>query len=672
MWFPKPVPDSGARLAALSAVLKTAAIGAALAGLILGVESCGVDHSGDPGLITVTVDSSATRFGRFTVVMRDSAGGKADTLFDDSLKDPSQLRRIVTADYRGGKTEIVLTGYKNELKVYEETRTFNGADPASTKKDTALDLNAALKGLAWTTKELVLPLGDTTRTLAYVVEPKKADVRVEASLSDSSVLEIRAEAGKTAFRLLPKKVGSTGIAIRSLADPDLNASATLLVTAPPQPVPKPVNTGSEWSTDSRPAWKWKSGGGKGIGYYRVRVDNDSMSGAKNVNDTIYVSPEPLGQGPHTLYVQERDSAGNWSQASDLRIKVDLIPPQSPTVKNDGYNPTNDTTPSWSWTPGGGGNGTFRYRIDGEDLDAGGTVTTLKSLTAPARLDSGEHVLRVQERDSAGNWSVPGLIGVFVLVDTIPPNAPVFKPIAPNGVLRDSMPWGGGGGGSGHYRYLVDRNDFVRYTPILTDDSCYTPDLNMDTNLVRHALYVEERDSVGNWSQPTRIDFNTVRLSFLQSQVGDSNYVLTTVPDSGIVRLTRMVTAPKNDAERALRHRQLWATQESFNGPSRGFAILNPFIFRYLKAGPYGGRLTLGVDETTKGDIFYFIRPLLLPPPKETVFLQLLSMLNNDWHLNVRGDAPWDEQDDIILWEQGHGDPNEMWRFTKYTGAWFVD
>jgi hypothetical protein len=474
-----------------------------------------------------------------------------------------------------------------------------------------------------------------------------------------------------AFRLLPKKVGSTGIVIRSLANPDLNASATILVTAPPQSALKPENRSAEWSTDSRPTWMWKSGGGKGIGYYRVRVDNDSMAGAKNLNDTIYVSPDPLEQGPHTLYVQERDSVGAWSPTAGLTIKVDLISPQSPIVKNDGYNPTNDTTPSWSWSPSGGGNGTFRYLIDGEDLDSKGTVTTLKTLTAPARLDSGEHVLRVQERDSAGNWSVPGLVEVFVLVDTIPPNAPKFKPIAPNGILRDSMPWGSGGGGSGHFRYLVDRNDFVRYTPILTDDSCYTPDLNMDTNLVRHALYVEERDSVGNWSQPTRIDFNTVRLSYLQSQVGDSNYVLTAVPDSGKVRLSRMVPAPKNDADRALRHRQLWATLESFSGPSHGFSILNPFFNLSLKVGAYGQPLSLGNDED-KGVEYYFIKPMLLPPPKETVFLVFLSMVNNDWRINVSGDAPWDETRPIILWEQGHGDPNEMWRFTKYTGAWFVD
>jgi hypothetical protein len=665
MWFPSP--------ASRAAALKSAAITGAFAGILLGVQSCGVDHSGDPGLVTVTMDSSATRFGRLTVVLRDSAG-RADTLFDDSLKNPSQLRRIATADYRGGKTEIVITGYKNGLKVYEETRTFNGADPSSTKKDTAIDLNAPLTGLKWITasKEVILPLGDTTRTLSYEVAPKQGDARVEAVLGDSSVIGIRIEAGSAAFRLLPKKVDRTWIVIRSLADRELADSVSILVTAPPQSVPKPVNDGSEWSTDSRPTWKWKSGGGKGIGYYRVRVDDDSMAGGKIINATAYTSPDPLEQGPHTLYVQERDAEGIWSQAAALTVKVDPVPPQSPIVRNDGFNPTNDTTPSWSWLPGGGGNGTFRYLIDGEDLEGEGTTTTLKSLTAPGRLDSGAHVLRVQERDSAGNWSVPGLVEVLVVVDTIPPNPPTLKPIAANGVLRDSMPWGSGGGGSGHYRYLVDKNDFVRYTPILTDDSCYTPDANMDTNLVRHALYVEERDSVGNWSQPTRIDFNTVRLSFLQSQVGDSNYVLTTVPDSGIVRLTRMVPAPKNDAERALRHRQLWAIQESVNGPSRGFSILNPFVYRYLKAGPYGGPLTLGVDETIKGDIFYFIRPLLIPPPKETVFLQLLSMLNNDWHLNVAGDAPWNEQDDIILWEQGHGDPNEMWRFTKYTGAWFVD
>ena len=78
---------------------------------------------------------------------------------------------------------------------------------------------------------------------------------------------------------------------------------------------------------------------------------------------------------------------------------------APTVT--GTTPTNDTTPTWMWTTGGGGSGTYRLRLDNSDLTTGATTTTIANYTPGTAQAEGSHTLYVQERDAAGNWSASG-------------------------------------------------------------------------------------------------------------------------------------------------------------------------------------------------------------------------------------------------------------------------
>jgi hypothetical protein len=98
---------------------------------------------------------------------------------------------------------------------------------------------------------------------------------------------------------------------------------------------------------------------------------------------------------------------------------DVIPPGAPTVS--GATPTNDTTPTWSWSSGDGGNGTYRYKLDDSDLTSGATQTTSTSHTPTVALSEGSHTLYVQERDDAGNWSNSG--SFTIVIDILPPQAP---------------------------------------------------------------------------------------------------------------------------------------------------------------------------------------------------------------------------------------------------------
>ena len=102
---------------------------------------------------------------------------------------------------------------------------------------------------------------------------------------------------------------------------------------------------------------------------------------------------------------------------------DIEPPSPPYVT--GTTPTNDATPTSSWGSGGGGNGTYRYKLDDSDVTTGATETTATSFTPANALADGSHTLYVQERDDAGNWSASG--SFTIVIDTTPPTVSLTSP-----------------------------------------------------------------------------------------------------------------------------------------------------------------------------------------------------------------------------------------------------
>ena len=72
----------------------------------------------------------------------------------------------------------------------------------------------------------------------------------------------------------------------------------------------------------RPTWTW-SGGGGGTGEYRYKLNDSDLSSLATETATTSFTPSfDLPEGNHTLYVQERDSAGNWSNSGSATTSVD--------------------------------------------------------------------------------------------------------------------------------------------------------------------------------------------------------------------------------------------------------------------------------------------------------------------------------------------------------------
>ncbi|MEW6219905.1 MAG: LamG-like jellyroll fold domain-containing protein [Thermodesulfobacteriota bacterium] len=102
------------------------------------------------------------------------------------------------------------------------------------------------------------------------------------------------------------------------------------------PPRRPAVTAEPLSRDPTPTWRWQSQGG-GIGVYRFRLDNEPWSGPTRQRQLLPAAA--LLAGAHTLLVQERDAAGNWSAAGRKVIVVDPSPRFHGVCRGEGANAT---------------------------------------------------------------------------------------------------------------------------------------------------------------------------------------------------------------------------------------------------------------------------------------------------------------------------------------------
>jgi hypothetical protein len=259
------------------------------------------------------------------------------------------------------------------------------------------------------------------------------------------------------------------------------------------PPAAPAVTGTSPTNEQKPAWTWTTSGG--IERYRWKLDNNSFQGDSTDSAAASFTPASnLAEGSHTLYVQERDSAENWSASGQFTIKIDLTGPLAPTVSV--ATPPSNPKPTWTWTSNGGGKGAYRYKLDSQDLSTGSSQTVASTYTPILDLSEGSHTLYVQESDSAGNWSASG--SASITIDITPPSPPVVSSQTPTNSQTPTWTWTSAGGGNGTFRYKLDSDD-LSSGATQTTQKTHTSSTNLAEG--RHTLYVQERDSSGNWSEP---------------------------------------------------------------------------------------------------------------------------------------------------------------------------
>jgi photosystem II stability/assembly factor-like uncharacterized protein len=279
---------------------------------------------------------------------------------------------------------------------------------------------------------------------------------------------------------------------------------TVVITLDTVPPGAPIVTGTSPIRTRIPTWSWKSGG-NGIGIYRYRLDTEDMAGSTTLSTVTYTASKDFDPGTHTLFVQELDSAGNWSKSGRAAIRIDTTKPEPPSVTVTPASPTNDTRPIWSWTGDGDDiTGQYRFKIDTADFLNGGTETKGTSYQ-PAKgkeLKEGTHSLYIQQQDSAGNWSMTS--SKSIRVDLTPPNAPLDAGTPFHATqVKPTWHWkSGGGGDAGIFRVKLSDSSMQSGAVVVSDPN-YTPSVDLSLGMP-YTLYIQERDSAGNWSALTHL------------------------------------------------------------------------------------------------------------------------------------------------------------------------
>lgn len=142
-----------------------------------------------------------------------------------------------------------------------------------------------------------------------------------------------------------------------------------------------------------PKWTWNSMQGGG-GIFRLRLDNEDLSKAVETTATAFVPEEPLSEGVHTLYLQDRGSDGRWTSVVAFSVMVDTVAPTTAASIGAAAGNTRWVTLQCSDT-GAGCAATF-YTLDGSEPSADS-----RRYTGPVAL-SANATLRFLSLDQAGN------------------------------------------------------------------------------------------------------------------------------------------------------------------------------------------------------------------------------------------------------------------------------
>lgn len=267
--------------------------------------------------------------------------------------------------------------------------------------------------------------------------------------------------------------------------------------------------------DTQPQWTWSTSGG-GSEFFRVRVNGSEWE--VGVTPPYPNPPKDFYPGTYLFEVQERDSAGNWSETTTQTTEIKVREPAfTAAVTGD----TNDSTPSFSWTPYAppqyGASGRYFLQLES---DAGGAWeavasesvedTTLLSYTISAPLTDGQYRFGVAEWNDGGSRS--DLVYSIFRVDTIPPPPPTVSSTDLVYGLLDSPAFSFSSNDSNSigFTWRIVRGTLPTDTEVASSGA--TPSAStsyVSTPLGTEAIYtifVTDYDTAGNVSSPGSLTF----------------------------------------------------------------------------------------------------------------------------------------------------------------------
>ena len=278
----------------------------------------------------------------------------------------------------------------------------------------------------------------------------------------------------------------------------LPGSAQVVLDTTGPAAPKLVGTSP---TSALPRWTWSSGGGGGAGVYRSwLVDASFPANAPESSDSAYALTTATTGTTYTLFVEERDAAGNWSPPARLAIKYDLTKPTVTIAlpQASGTFITASATVAVSGSATGPNTITkIEYTLDAGTPSAATLGTGGSWSIASLALANGQTTtITVTATDNLGNT---GQAQLKVLRDSdvpLPPTA-LVKPTSPTNVALSSWSWAAGGDGAtgsglnGNYQWKLNSGAWTATTTASATGVTLAEGSN--------TFSVEEQDKAGNWS-----------------------------------------------------------------------------------------------------------------------------------------------------------------------------
>ncbi|MEY4630145.1 MAG: hypothetical protein RIQ81_265 [Pseudomonadota bacterium] len=225
-------------------------------------------------------------------VLREIPAGSTAVQLSGLLGGTTYHAVVIATDRAGNATMMSQVSFSTAAGAVA-TPVFSGVVPGTYGASVSVSITTATAGatIYYTIDGSTTPSSATPPSLLYT-----------GTVSVSTTKTIKAIAIKTGY-----------------ANSDILSGTFVIDTIAPT---APSVSGTTPTNNTTPTWSWTSGGG-GNGSYRYKLDSsDFSSGATTTTSTSYTPGTALSAAVHTLYVQERDDAGNWSASGSFAITVD--------------------------------------------------------------------------------------------------------------------------------------------------------------------------------------------------------------------------------------------------------------------------------------------------------------------------------------------------------------
>ena len=267
------------------------------------------------------------------------------------------------------------------------------------------------------------PTNDSTPSFGFTAEP---GATVECSIDQGAPAYGPCASASSHSPGAPLSDGSYTFRVRATDRAGNQASASRTFSIDTVLPSLSIDTGPAGPTnDTTPSFGFTAEGGATV---QCSIDQGTPAYGACTSATTHTPLAALPEGAYVFRVRATDRAGNVASASQP-FSVDIEAP-SLSIDTGPTGPTNDTTPSFGFTPEGGT--TVACSIDQGTPAYGPCTSGTTHVAGP--LTEGSYTFRVRATDGARNQAI--VLRAFT-IDTTPPSLSID--FGPSGTTSDSTP-----------------------------------------------------------------------------------------------------------------------------------------------------------------------------------------------------------------------------------------